>query len=238
MVNVRAILAREVRGAFEQPVAWVALGVFFALIAASTLWFDDMLRSGAASMRRPFGWMAAALIVLVPALTMRLLAEERRSGTLSILSTLPVTPLQIVLGKWLAATALVGVALLGTGSWPLALAMAGPLDPGPVATGYLGLLLVGASFAAIGTATSAVTDSQAVAFLLALCGCLVPWAVGSLLPLFPTGWAPWIEPLTLHHHFAGLARGVLDSRSVVFLGAVVVVALRVAVHALELRRLS
>lgn len=233
---VFAVFAREMRGFFAHPIAYAALTVFLGLLAGFSLWFDDVLLAGAASMRRPFSWMAACLVVLVPAVTMRLLAEERRAGTLQLLLTLPITAAEVVVGKWLAATALVAIALALTCPWPAALWMLGPLDWGPVAAGYLGLLLAGGAFAAIGTAASALSESQVVAFLASCCACLAPWAAGWALPALP---APDIvQYVTFTYHFSNLARGVIDTRSVVFFAAVAVCALRIAILALEHRRLA
>lgn len=189
-------------------------------------------------MRRPFFWIAAGFVFLIPALTMRLLADERRSGSLQILGTLPVTHAEIVVGKWLAAVVLVAVALGLTATYPIALSRLGDLDWGPVAGGYLGLLLAGAAFAAISVAASALTDSQVVAFLLSLTACLLPWLIGFTLPLVPSSWVPLLEYLAFEYHFSNLARGVLDTRSLVFFATVTAVALRCAVLVLDHRRLS
>jgi ABC-2 type transport system permease protein len=209
-----------------------------ALLAVFSLWFDDVLRAGLASMRRPFFWIAACFVFLVPALTMRLLADERRSGSIQILGTLPVTYTEIVVGKWLAAVTLVAIALGLTAPYPAALAMLGDLDWGPVAGGYLGLLLAGAAFAAISTAASALTESQVIAFLLSLTACLLPWFFGFTLHLIPSNWVPIVEYLAFEYHFSNLARGILDTRSLVFFTTVIAVSLRIAVLILDHRRLS
>lgn len=238
MRNTMAILRRELGSATAHPQAWAALAVFVGLLAVLTLGVEDVLGSGVASMRRPFFWMEACLLFLVPAVTMRLLAEEHRSGTLHLLGTLPVTTAQIVVGKWLAAVALVATGLLLTLTWPIALSLHGPLDWGPVAAGYLGVLLTGSAYAAVGTLTSAVTRHQVLAFLLALVLLLAPWLLGLALPHVPGAWAPLVEVGTLQYHFDNLARGVVDTRSIVFYVAVTAAFLRGAVLALEHRRLA
>jgi len=189
-------------------------------------------------MRRPFFWIAACFVFLIPALTMRLISDERRTGSLQILGTLPITHAEIVVGKWLAAVTLVALALGLTATWPLALASLGELDWGPVAGGYLGLLLAGATFAAISIAASALTESQVIAFLLSLTACLIPWLIGFALPLMPPSWLPVVEYLAFEYHFSNLARGVIDSRSLVFFATVIAVALRLAVLILDHRRLA
>lgn len=204
--------------------------------------------AGQASLDGVFRWVSAGFVFFVPAITMRLLAEERSSGSLEILGTLPMSTSQVVLGKWLAAVALVLLALGLTGTWPIALAVAASwsegaaaLDWGPVIGGYLGLALIGAAFAAIGTASSTLTRHQILALLGAFVVCLVPWALGFLLASLPPELQEsvvWIQYLTIEFHFANLARGVLDSRSLCFFVGVTLLALRLATAVLESRRLS
>jgi ABC-2 type transport system permease protein len=238
MSNILAIWRRELAGTFGNPLAYIVLAIFTGLLAIPSLWIQDVLVAGEASMNTPFWWTAVCLLFLAPAITMRVLAEERRSGTFELLSTLPVTPTQIVVGKWLASVVIVLLALLLTASYPIALSMLGDLDWGPVIGGYLGLALMGSAFAAIGTATSALTRYQVLAFLLAFVVCVVPWALGFALPTIPADWVAWVQYLTFQYHHANLARGVLDTRSIVFFGTVIIVALRTAVLLLDHHRLS
>lgn len=237
-MNVATIFRRELFGYFGQPLAYIVLTLFTLLLALPSLWFQDVLLAGKASLRTPFFWTAVAFLFVVPAITMRALAEERRTKTLEILGTLPLRAGEIVAGKWLAAVGIVAVALLLTLSYPVAMSLLGELDWGPVVGGYLGLLLVGAAFAAVGVAASALTQFQILAFLVSLSVCLVPWALGFLLPFVPPELVGWVQYATFEYHFANLARGVLDTRSLVFFASVIVVALRVAVLTLEHRRLS
>lgn len=238
MANALAICRRELGGYFGHPLAYIVLTLFLGMLAVLTLWFDDVLAGGVATMRRPFFWIAACFLFLVPAVSMRLVAEERRSGSIEMLGTLPLTPAEIIVGKWLAAAILVAVGLSLTLSWPLAMASLGELDWGPVIGGYLGLWLLGAAFTAIGLFASSLTENQVVAFLLATTICALQWAIGFALPLVPGDLVPLVQYLTFEYHFSNLARGVLDSRSVVFYASVIVVALRLATMVLEHRRLS
>jgi ABC-2 type transport system permease protein len=238
VANVLVLFRRELGGLFGQPLAAIVLGLFLALFGAATLVLDDVFAGGVASMRRPFEWIAACFLFLVPAITMRLLAEEKRSGSLELLSTFPVESWEIVVGKWLAATALVALALGLTVPWPIVLAFYGHLDAGPVIGGYLGLLLIGAAYAAIGVFASSLGESQVVAFLLAFVACLSPWAIWWGLGLIPGDLVPFAQYLTFGWHFSNLARGVLDTRSLVFGAGVIILGLRGAILSLELRRLS
>lgn len=238
MSHVFVLAHRELAAAFGRPLAAVVLAVWIGLLALLTLWLDDVLLAGVASVRRPTWWMALCLLFLVPATTMRALADDRRTGAWQVLGALPITPTEHVVGKWLAAVGLVALALVLTVPWPLAIAAYGPLDPGPVLSGYLGLLLFGASLAAVGIAASAATDSQVVAFLVALAAGVVPFLVGAALPLLPPAVVPLAAAITFDSHFQALSRGVIDTRSVVLAGAVTVVALRAAVQLVDRQRLG
>ena len=237
MHGLFSIAVREWRSMFGRPLAYAILALFVLLFALFTLWFDDWLVAGSASLRRPLYWASACLLLLVPAITMRTLSDEWRSGTWAVLGALPLGPSEIVVGKWLGAVGFVGVALALTLPWPIALFVLGDPDPGPIVLGYLGLWLGAGALAAVGVAASSLTESQVVAFLATLALGLVPWLVGQALPLVPAGAVSTVRQLTFDHHYGNLARGVLDTRSLVAFAAAIAVGLRVAVHAIERRRL-
>ena len=218
MNGIRAIAKREFSAYFGQPLAYIVLVLFVGILALPALLFNDVLADTHANMRIVFFWIAAAFIFFVPAITMRLIAEEQRTGSIEILSTLPINPKEIIYGKWLAAVAIIAVALLLTCTYPIALSLLGELDWGPVIGGYFGLLLMGACFASIGLATSALTPFQLVSFLLAASICGLPWAVGFFLGTVSSEWVNTVQYLTFNYHFQNLAIGTLDSRSIIFFG--------------------
>ncbi|MBM4390734.1 MAG: ABC transporter permease [Deltaproteobacteria bacterium] len=256
MRNVLAIARRELGAYFDSPLAYVIVTIYAVLVGGFALWFDDVFAAGVVSLRSVFFWSALFLVLLVPAVTMRLFAEEYRTGSIELLATFPITEGELVLGKWLAAVSLVGIGILATLSYALTLAVLGVpegagagnflvrlvnesgLDPGEVACGYLGLLLLGAAIAGLGTAASALTNSQIVAFLGALVVSLFPFALGSFLDKVPAGLVPLAQFLALNTHFNNLARGVIDLRDLVYCGSVAALGLHVAVYALERRRLG
>lgn len=238
MSNVVAIFRREFWAAFDGPLAYIAVSVFLVLVGGFSLFFQDLLAAGVASLRPVFFWTAVFYLLLIPAVTMRLFAEERRTGTLELLVTLPITETEVVLGKYLAALAMMSVALALTASDPLTLSSLGELDWGAPDGGYLGLFLLGAAFTAIGTAASAHTSNQVVAFLVALLLGTVPFATGFALDQVPASALPLVQYLSFDYHFNNLARGVVDTRSLVFYASVVMVFLQLAVYGLERRRLS
>jgi ABC-2 type transport system permease protein len=238
MRNVLAIFKRELASYFDSPLALIVIPAFLFIVGGFSLFFQDIFEGGMASLRPMFFWCATSFLLLIPAVTMRLFAEEKRTGSIELLVTLPVTEGEMVLGKYLAALALMGLALSLTLSYLLTLAQLADPDPGPIIGGYLGLALLGAAFCAIGTAASALTSNQVVAFLMALLVGLLPFASGYALARVPGALLPVVQYLTFEYHFNNLARGVLDSRDLIYYGSVVALFLHIAVWALERRRLA
>lgn len=256
--TVLAIARRELGAYFDSPLAYFVVPVYAVLVGGFALWFDDVLASGLASMRTVFFWSAVFLVLLVPAVTMRLFAEERRTGSLELLVTLPIRDEELVAGKFIAAFTLVAASVASTLGYVLMLAWLGVprvaaddappflvrlftetgLDFGPVFCGYFGLLLLGATLTAIGTAASSLTGNQVVAFLLALLASLFPYVSGFFLQTVPAALVPLVQWLSFDWHFQNLARGVIDTRDLVFFGSVVGLMLHSAVYSLERRRLS
>ncbi len=238
MRNSLAIFRREFASYFDTQLIYFAIPAFLLLTGLASLYWHDVLGSGVATMRTVFFWSATFFVLLIPAVTMRLFAEEHGTGSIEMLVTLPITAPQMVIGKFAAAFTLMVVALAGTLTYPMTLASLGELDPGPVMGGYLGLLLLGAAFTAIGTAASTFTSKQAVAFLVALVLCLLPFATGYALSRVPASILPVVQYLTFEYHFSNLSRGVIDSRNVIFYLSVVAFFLHLAVFSLERRRLG
>ena len=238
MRNVLAIFRRELGSYFDTSLAYIVVPVFLILVGGFSLFFQDVFTAGVASMRTVFFWSAIFFLLLIPAVTMRLFAEEKRTGSIEMLVTLPVTEGEVVLGKYLASLSLMTIALALTVTYPITLGMLGEMDWGPVVGGYLGLFLLGAAFAAIGTAASALTTNQVVSFLLALMLCLLPFASGYALARVPAVILPVVQYISFEYHFNNLSRGVLDSRDLIFYVSVVGLFLHLAVWSLERRRLS
>lgn len=238
MRKIVAICAREFWSYFDSPLAYIVVPVFLVLVGSFSLFFQDVFDGGVASMRTVFFWSAVFFLLFIPAVTMRLFAEERRTGSIELLVTLPVTETEVVLGKFLAALGLLAVGVVLTLPYPVSLSTVGDLDWGPVAGGYVGLLLLGASFAAIGTAASSFTSNQVIAFLVAVLVSLLPFATGFALQAVPAPILPLVQYLSFDYHFNNLARGVIDTRNLVFYATIIAVALQLAVHGLERRRLA
>ena len=238
MNNIIAIFRRELASYFDSPLAYIVIPAFLMLVGGFSLYFQDIFVARIASLRVVFFWAAVFNLLLIPAVTMKLFAEERRSGTIEMLATLPVTETEMVLGKYLAALALITIALVLTVTYPITLGFYGDLDLGPLFGGYVGLFLMGAAFTAIGCAASALTHSQVIAFLIALTVGMVPFATGYALASVPAVILPVVQYISFEYHMGSLSKGVVDSRNIIFYGSVIAMFLHLAVFALERRRLK
>jgi ABC-2 type transport system permease protein len=234
MARTWAIAKREFRAYFNSPVAYIVVSLFLLLVGVLFWW--PFFVPGRLSMRDFFAIVPLAFVVYAPAVTMRLLAEERGSGTLEVLATMPVRDIEIVGGKYLAALGLLLVTLLLTLPYAFTLSSLGHLDPGPVVGGYIGLFFIGAAYLAIGLLFSAMTQHQMVAFFGALIVCLAFFLLDKFMPLVPAGIASVVEYLSFDFHYQSIARGVVDTRNVVFFLSVIGMSLMAAYASLESRR--
>jgi ABC-2 type transport system permease protein len=232
--NVGPIYRREIRSYFNSPVAYVVIVVFLAIVG----WYfsSNLFLMNTASMRIVFELVPLVFLFFVPAVTMRLLAEEKKSGTLELLTTKPVRDVEIVLGKYLAAWTLLGATLAPTLIYLATLLILGNPDLGPVIAGYLGLMLTGGVYIAIGIFASSLTENQIVAFLIGLVIVLALFLADKILLYVPGFLAPTIEYLGIDYHFSSIARGVIDSRDIIYFGSVLGFALMMATASLERRK--
>jgi len=237
--STSAIFRRELGAYFNTPLGYIVVACFLLTFGSFFFYVFDVLGGQVASMRSMFRISPLLLAVLTPLVTMPLLAEERRSGTIELLLTLPITEWQVILGKYLAAVVVLATAILLTFSYPLTLALLGDLDPGPVAGGYFGLLLLGAAYAALGLLCSSVASTQVVAALSALLVCIFAWIADKLAASLPGGIAgDLLRFVGFDHHFINLQRGVVDTRDLVYFASVIVVSLCLAVVVLRRQRLA
>lgn len=201
---------------FNSPIAYVFLAVF--LIVANWLFFNNFFFQNQASMRNFFTLLPWIFLFLVPAVTMRLWAEEKRSGTIEFLLALPVTDWQAVLGKFLGGLAFLAVALLLTGSMPATIAYAGSPDWGVISASYAGALLLGASYLALGLFVSSLTKNQIIAFVGAVAITFIFFIIGSdfAVTTAPQALIPVFQFLGLEAHFESMARGVIDSKDLIY----------------------
>lgn len=234
MSNTLTIFKRELSSYFNSPVAYIVVTVF--LLVSGYLFFSQVFLVGEATMRDLFGITPLIFIFFAPAVTMRLMAEEKRSGTMELLITLPVRDWEVVLGKFFAALALLSVAIFLTLAYPFTLSTMGELDWGAVVGGYLGLVLLGGAYVAIGLMASSWTRNQVVAFIISFGITFSLYLFGKLLPLMPASLAPVIEYISLDVHFTNISRGVIDSRDLIYYFSLIGTCLFLAVQSLDSRR--
>ena len=216
------IFKRELRAYFATPLAYVFIVIFLALSGVFTFYLGNFYGRGQADLQPFFGFHPWLYLLLVPAIAMRLWAEERKSGTIELLLTLPVTMWQAVLGKFLAAWAFVGIALALTFPMWITVNYLGDPDNGVIVAGYLGSLLMAGGYLAIGACVSAATKNQVIAFIAALVICLLFTLAGFPLVLDAfSAWAPQavvelVSSLSFLSHFQAISKGVLALSDVLY----------------------
>jgi ABC-2 type transport system permease protein len=236
------ILRRELAAYFTSPLAYVFIVIFLVLAGGLTFYLGAWLDRGQADLQVFFSWHPWLYLFLVPAVGMRLWAEERKTGTIEFLMTQPVTTLQAVLGKFLAAWLFVGSALALTFPIWLTVNYLGDPDNGVIAAGYIGSWLMAGGLLAISAAVSALTRNQVIAFVLAAAICFLFLMSGlELVQAFFRGWAPdalveTIAGLSLLTTFDGISRGVIELRDLVMFGSLIALALLINVTLVEINK--
>jgi ABC-2 type transport system permease protein len=238
------IYKKELTAFFNHLTGYLVLGVFLTVMGLFLFVFPEtsLLESNIATME-PFFEMAPSLFLfLVPAITMRLLAEERQLGTLALLLTKPIDELGLVVGKFLAALTLLILALLPTLFYYLTLYVlsspVGNLDSGAIVGSYVGLFLLGGSFSAIGILASSLTESQIVAFVFAVTGCFLffyGFYFLSALPVFFGKWDALVQQLGMDYHYHALSKGAPDTRDLIYFLSVITIFLSITRFVLQYR---
>jgi len=236
------IMRRELTGYFATPVAYVFLVIFLVMTGIFTFYLGSFYERGFADLEPFFRFHPWLYLFLVPAISMRLWAEERRSGTIELLLTLPLTTVDAVLGKFLAAWLFMGLALVLTTPMWVTVNYLGSPDNGVILAGYLGSWLMAGGFLAIGSCMSALTRNQVVAFILGVVICFLFLLSGlpMVMNLFK-GWAPQvildgIAGLSFFKHFADISKGVIDLRDLVYFVLVIGFWLFANVLVLEIKK--
>lgn len=242
MHPVRTIFKRELKGYFATPLAYVFIVIFLALTSSFTFFLGNFFERGQADLQPFFLFHPWLYLFLVPAIAMRLWAEERRSGTVELLMTLPTTTFAAVLGKFLAAWVFAGIALLLTFPIWLIVNYLGQPDNGAILVSYLGSWLMAGAFIAIGACASALTKNQVIAFVVAAATCFLFLMSG--LDLVLAAFRPWASPLVVDTvasfsfltHFNQLTKGVIDLATLVFFLSVIGVCLIVNTLIVDLEK--
>jgi ABC-2 type transport system permease protein len=242
MHHVGIIMRRELASYFATPLAYVFILIFLVLANAFTFYLGGFYERGQADLEPFFSFHPWLFLFLIPALSMRLWAEERKSGTIEVLMTQPLTLWEAVLGKYLAAWAFTALALALTFPLWLTVNYLGSPDNGAILAAYLGSLLLAGGFLAIGSCMSALTRNQVVAFILGVVACFLFLLAGFplVLDVFRS-WAPLplvdaIASLSFLTHFESIAKGVIDVRDLLYFAMLIGLFLLATVITLELRK--
>ena len=235
MRNAMAIYSKELRSYFNGPMAYIFL-VLFALLNGY-FFTNTFFLMGQSDMRVLFGLVPVVYLFFVPAISMGLISREKSLGTMEVVSTLPITDIEFVVGKYLAAVSLILVALLFTFVHLLTLAAVGTnIDYGAVAMGYFGLVLLGAFYAAIGTFASSLSDNQVVSLIVAIVAVIAFYLMDKLLLFVPSAISGIVQYLSVEFHLSNISRGVVDSRNLIYFGSMIWLFLALTVRVLEIRK--
>jgi len=232
--NTLAIAERELKSYFVSPVPYVVTGLF--LVIAGVLFSGPFSRVSEATLRYWIGNVSVIWLIVLPAFTMRLLAEEARSGTIELLLTNPVRDFEVVLGKYLAALgSLLGILAL-TLYYPAVLFIFGSPDGGPILTSYVGIILQGAAFLAVGLWASSFTQNQIIAYFLSFAILLIMWLGDLVADAIGKPGSDAMRYLSVPSHFQDFSRGVIDTTHVIYFLSIVAAALFLAYLSLQTRR--
>ena len=208
------IFKKEFKTYFVSPIAYIVIAVF--LLVTGWFFFSTFFIYDQADMRNFYTLLPLVFAFIVPAITMRLFSEELSVGSYEILITMPVTILDVVIGKFMAAVAFIGAMLIPTLSYPIFISFIGRLDWGPVIGGYVGALLLGATFSAVGLFASSLTKNQIISFIIATAICFALTLVERMLFFVPADVVQYVEYLGANYHFQNIAKGIIDSRDILY----------------------
>jgi ABC-2 type transport system permease protein len=217
------IFEKEFRTYFVSPIAYIVISIF--LIVTGWFFFMTFFLFNQADLRYFLGLLPITFSFVIPAITMRLFSEELNVGSYEILLTMPVTFRQVVLGKFLASLVFVAAMLVPTLAYPVTVTFLGQLDWGPVVGGYVGALLLGASFSAIGLFASSLTRNQIIAFITGMAICFGLTLIDKMLFFLPQALLGFLQYLGADFHFRNISKGIFDSRDILYFLSVIFVAL-------------
>lgn len=223
MKQLYQIFKKELYAYFLSPIAYIVIAIF--LIVTGWFFFSTFFLFNQASLRNFFALMPIMFSFVVPAVTMRLFAEELNIGSHELLLTMPVSIRQVILGKYLAGTFFMVITLLPTLSYPLTISFLGQLDWGPVVGGYIGTFLLAGAFSAIGLFASSLTKNQIIAFIIAMAICFCLTMLDKMLFFIPGALLGFLGYLGADSHFANFTKGIIDTRDILYFASVAFVGL-------------
>ena len=237
MHNIWTICKREVNSFFDSLMAYIIIIVFLGMSGVFTWLFgSDIFYVGQASLMSFFAVSFWTLFFFIPAVTMRTLADERKSGTLELLATKPISDFQIVAGKWLASWILIIISIIPTIIYYITVANLGKIDNGAVFGGYLALILISGVYVSIGVFSSSLTNNTIIAFILSLfIGIFFQFLFDVMTPVVPAFLGNIFNYLSLSTHFGNMAKGVIGVTDIVYIVSLIIMGLVMATMSLRRR---
>jgi ABC-2 type transport system permease protein len=223
MAQARHIFIKELKDYFVSPIAYIVICIF--LLISGWFFFSTFFLINQTNLRTFFSMLPLIFPFVIPAVTMRLFAEELHIGSFEMLLTLPVRLSDVIIGKFLACVVFVALMMMPTFSYAIWASFMGDLDWGPVMGGFLGAVLLGSAYSAIGIFASATTRNQIIAFIVGMVICFALSLVDKMLFFFPATILPFIHYLGAGFHFENIAKGIIDSRDIIYFISVIFIAL-------------
>ena len=234
MNNIITIYKKELRSYFTSPVAYIVMVVFLII----TGWFftNGLFLANVVSMRSVFDIIPFILLFFIPAISMRTFAEEKKSGTIELLLTKPITDYDIVIGKFLSTLSLAAITFLPTLVYVVSLKFLGPLDIGSIISAYIGLILMCGIYVGIGLFASSLTENQVIAFIVSFLIVFILFMMNKILVFIPAPFNSILEYISSDYHFTSIARGVLDTRDLIYYFSGIYIMLLLTKASLESRK--
>ncbi len=230
MQQIKNIFKKEFKDYFVSPIAYIVISIF--LLVTGWFFFMTFFLQNQADLRSFFSLLPFTFSFIIPAITMKLFSEELSIGTYELLYTMPVTLKDIVLGKFLAGVAFLLAIILPTLSYPIMISFMGQLDWGPVIGGYIGAILLGSTFTAVGLFASTLTKNQIIAFIVGMVICFSLTLIDKMLFFFPEAAVKVVGFIGADFHFQNISKGIVDSRDILYFASVIFIALYSSVLAM------
>ena len=219
MTQIKHIAIKEFKDYFTSPIAYIVISIF--LIVTGWFFFSTFFIYDRTSMMDFFLLLPTIFSFIIPAITMKLLSEEMNVGSYEILLTMPVSFTDIAIGKFIGATSFIIAMLIPTLLYPISISFLGDLDLGPIVGGYIGTILLGSAYCAVGLFASSLTRNQIVAFIIGAAICFLLTIMDKLLFFIPGAFAPIVEYIGANSHFINISKGVIDTRDIIYFASVI-----------------
>ncbi len=233
--TIIAIYKKELKSYFYSATAYV-VNVLFLLIIGWFFTATLFINGGEATMRPVYSYVPLLFLFFIPAITMKTIAEEKKSNTFELLVTMPINDIEIILGKFFAALTLVLISVLLTFIYVITLSMFGDVDTGEIIGGYLGLIFMASAYISLGIFASSLTDNQIVAFIIAFIFAFFFFIINKITLFLPVGLSRFFEYISIDYHFSNISKGIIDSRDIIYYLSITVLGLYFANFVLESRK--